>query len=98
VLREILPALHREPKITVRISPHLFPAMSQQLETMDTDLAARVRLLATDSVPEGDARVSWENGAATRDSVSLWDQIESILAPAGLLSAKQPVKEHELVE
>jgi len=98
VLGEILPALHREPKITVRISPHLFPAMSRQLETLDADLAARVRLLATDAVPAGDARISWDNGAATRDAVSLWNQIESILAPAGLLNAKQTVKERELVE
>ena len=98
VLREILPALHREPKITVRINPHLISSMTEEIHALDADLVARVRLIATDAVAPGDARVTWEHGAATRDAVSLWGQIESILAPVGLLSAKQTAKEHELVE
>jgi flagellar biosynthesis/type III secretory pathway protein FliH len=98
VLREILPALKREPKITVRISPHLVPEMTDQIRTLDSDLAARVRLIATDAVAPGDATVTWENGAASRDAASLWCQIENILAPAGLLNVKQTTKEHELVD
>jgi flagellar biosynthesis/type III secretory pathway protein FliH len=98
VLREILPALHREPKITIRINPHLIPAMTEEIHALDADLATRVRLIPTDAVAAGDARVVWENGAATRSADSLWQQIEGILAPAGLLNAKQTVKEHELVE
>jgi hypothetical protein len=98
VLREILPALHREPKITVRINPHLIAPMTEEIHAMDAELAAHVRLIPTDAMAPGDARVTWENGAATRNSVSLWEQIEGILAPAGLLNAKQTVKEHELVE
>jgi flagellar biosynthesis/type III secretory pathway protein FliH len=98
VLREILPALHREPKITVRINPHLVPAVTEELHSLDNDLAARVRLIPTDSVAVGDVRITWENGAATRDAVSLWNQIESVLAPAGLLNLEPTVKEDELVE
>lgn len=98
VLREILPALHRQPKITVRINPRHVPAMTEEINSLDADLAARVRLIPSDAVAPGDARVAWENGAATRDTVSLWSQIESILAPAGLLNVKQTAKEHELVE
>jgi|SRR5271165_510400 len=98
VLREILPALHREPKITIRINPHLVSAMTEEIHALDADLAARVRLIPTDAVAQGDARVTWENGAATRSALSLWEQIEGILAPAGLLNAKQTVKEYELVE
>jgi flagellar biosynthesis/type III secretory pathway protein FliH len=97
VLHEILPALHREPKIAVRVNPHLVPVMTEQLHSLDTDLAARVRLIPTDSVAVGDVRVTWENGAATRDTASLWSQIESVLAPAGLLNLEPTAKEHELV-
>jgi flagellar assembly protein FliH len=96
VLREILPALHNEPKITVRINPHLVPAVTEQLLSLDADLAARVRLVPADTVAPGDVRVTWENGAAIRDAASLWTQIVSILAPAGLLSFQQTAKEHEL--
>jgi len=98
MLREILPVLHREPKITIRLSPHLLANMSEEIHAMDADHAGRVRLIATDALRPGDIRVNWENGAASRDMVSLWAQIESILAPAGLLNAEQIVKEHELVE
>jgi hypothetical protein len=98
VLREILPAMHREPRITVRVNPRLIPAMTEQIHSLDADIAARVRLLPADSVDVGDARVTWEHGAATRDAASLWNQIENILAPAGLLNTMQTAKEHELVE
>jgi flagellar biosynthesis/type III secretory pathway protein FliH len=98
VLREILPALHNEPKITVRINPYLIPAITEELLSLDADLVARMRLIPTDNVAPGDVRVTWENGAATRDAASLWTQIASILAPAGLLNLEQTAKEHELVE
>lgn len=98
MLHQILPALQHEPKITVRVHPHLVPGMTEELQSLDADLVARVRLIAADGVAMGDARVTWDHGAATRNAASLWNQIESILAPAGLLSAKQTAKEHELVE
>lgn len=102
VMRAILPALHREPKITVRVNPHLIATMTEELATLDSDLAARVRLLPTDALALGDARISWDNGTATRDIASLWRQIETVLTETGLLDpAVKPLptaKEHELVE
>jgi len=104
MLRAILPAVHRQPKITVRVNPHLVTAMTDEIHAVDADLAAHVRLVPTDAMALGDARITWENGSATRDATSLWNQIESILAPTGLLNSvprpntKQTTKEHELVE
>jgi flagellar biosynthesis/type III secretory pathway protein FliH len=98
VLRQLLPALRREPKIIVRINPHLVPAMTKEIHSLDADLSARVRLIPTDAVALGDARITWDNGAASRDAASLWEQIENILAPAGLVNLRQTVKEHELAE
>jgi flagellar biosynthesis/type III secretory pathway protein FliH len=98
VVRTILPALHREPTVTVRVNPHLAEAISQEIETLDVDLASRVRMIPTDAIAVGDARITWNNGAATRDATSLWRQIENVLAPAGLLHAKSTAKEPERVE
>jgi flagellar biosynthesis/type III secretory pathway protein FliH len=104
ILREILPALHHEPKITVRINPHITESMTREIQALDPDLAAHLRLVPTDAVALGDARITWENGAATRDAASLWTQIEAILAPAGLLNTtgprniEQTAKEYALVE
>jgi len=91
LLREILPALHREPAITVRISPHVAAALATDVHALDADLAKRVRLIPTDAVAPGDARITWEHGAATRDAASLWRQIENVLAPAGLLNPAGPL-------
>jgi flagellar biosynthesis/type III secretory pathway protein FliH len=86
LVREILPALQHEPKISVRVNPHIADAITQEIQAFDADLAARVRLVPTDALSPGDARVTWESGAAARDMDSLWKQIENILAPAGLLN------------
>jgi flagellar biosynthesis/type III secretory pathway protein FliH len=98
VLRGILPVLRREPRITVRINPHLMQAMTAEIGSHDPDLAARVRLVATDAMALGDVQVDWENGSACRDAKSLWGQIENILAPAGLLTSGPTVKETALVD
>jgi flagellar biosynthesis/type III secretory pathway protein FliH len=107
LLREILPALRHEPKIVIRVSPHVATEMTEELQAFDADLAARARFVPTDALPIGDAQVTWHNGGARRDASSLWKQIEQILAPAGLLHAElsQPdrtvpdriVKEHARV-
>jgi len=98
VLRAILPALHREPKITVRVNPHGLDALTEQINALDAELAAKVRLIPTDAVPVGDARVTWENGGAVRDTASLWSQIENILASAGMLNTRQTTKEYAFGE
>jgi flagellar biosynthesis/type III secretory pathway protein FliH len=98
VLRTVLPALHHEPKIAVRMHPDLVVVMTEELHALDADLAARIRLIAADAMTVGDVRVTWEHGAAVRCAASLWRQIESVLAPAGLLNHESTKKEHELVE
>jgi flagellar biosynthesis/type III secretory pathway protein FliH len=110
VVQSILPALHRESKIIVRVNPHLVAAITEELGSLDGELATRVRLLPTDALAVGDARVTWDNGSATRNTTSLWNQIETVLTQAGLLnsdvspkpaapvSAQFTAKEHELVE
>ena len=98
VMRRILPVLHREPRITIRVSPHISAAMAAEIEAMDPDLAARVKIIPTDAMAAEDVRIAWEDGGAVRDTKLLWDQIESILAPAGLLTPARTAKEHALVD
>jgi flagellar biosynthesis/type III secretory pathway protein FliH len=103
VLRQVLPALRHEPRITIRLNPHIVEAMTEEIKALDPDLAAHVRLVPTDALTQDDVRIDWHNGAAARDTRTLWSQIENILAPTGLLTAagspktETTVKEHELV-
>jgi flagellar biosynthesis/type III secretory pathway protein FliH len=89
VLRRVLPALHREPRLTVRVNPHTIGAMTAEIGSLDPDLAAHVRLIPTDAMAPEDVRIDWDNGVAQRDTKALWRQIEGILAPAGLLTAAE---------
>jgi flagellar biosynthesis/type III secretory pathway protein FliH len=108
IVRSVLPRLHTEPVITVRASPHVTDALTEEITAVDPDLLDRVRIIPTDSVPQGDVRIAWQAGNARRDTAGLWAEIENVLAPAGLLdrssalpAARAPAlttKEHEHVE
>ena len=98
ILRAVLPALRHEPRISVRVSPHAAQALEREIDKLDPDVSSRVKLVPTDALANGDVRIAWENGSAVRDAKALWAQIEDILAPAGLLSPAQDVREHALVD
>jgi len=86
LVRTILPALTREPTITVRVNPAHTPALMRDLDRLDPDLVERVRLVPVEAIAPGDVRVSWRDGSATRDTAALWQQVCAVLEPAGLLS------------
>lgn len=105
ILHAVLPAMRREPKIVVRLNPHLARDMTEEIQRLDPDpeLATRVRIVPSDAIAPGDVLISWDTGGATRDTKALWTQIENILIPASLLTTPvtaPPVtpKEHALVE
>ncbi len=83
--RAVLPALVREPRVTIRISPHVVSAVEQELARLDPELHGRVSLVPTDAVAPGDVRIAWQDGAAVRDAASLWREVAAALAPFDLL-------------
>jgi flagellar biosynthesis/type III secretory pathway protein FliH len=91
VARAVLPSLMREPHVTVRVSPHVVPAVEQELARLDPELRSRVELVAAATVPPGDVRITWNDGAAVRDAAALWCSVAEALAPLDLLPAPQAV-------
>jgi flagellar assembly protein FliH len=81
----VLPALVREPRVTIRISPHVMRAVEQELGRLDPELHGRVSLVPTDAVVPGDVRITWQDGAAARDAAALWRDVADALAPLDLL-------------
>jgi flagellar assembly protein FliH len=98
IIRTVLPALRQEPKITVRLDAATARVVAAEIEHLDPDLPERVELVPTDALGPGDVRITWRNGAAIRNSRTLWQQIADILAPAGLLPPQPAAKEIERVE
>jgi flagellar biosynthesis/type III secretory pathway protein FliH len=81
VVRAVLPALTQEPAITIRANPHERMVIAQEMERLEPELAARVQIVPTDAIAPGDVRITWRNGAATRNAEALWQQVAAILAP-----------------
>jgi flagellar assembly protein FliH len=88
--RAVLPALAREPRVTIRVSPHVLAAVEQELARLDPELHGLVSLVPTDAVAPGDVRIAWQDGAAVRDAASLWREVAEALAPLDLLPAAAP--------
>ena len=83
--RYVLPAMHDEPRITVRVNPHMIAAMQAEVAALDSEIAERVHLLPTDAIAPGDARISWAEGSAVRDAGRARLAVEDALAALGLL-------------
>ena len=88
--RAVLPALVREPRVTMRLSPHVVHAVEQELARLDPELHGRVVLVPTDAVAPGDVRITWQDGAAIRDAAALWREVAEALAPLDLLPLADP--------
>ena len=84
IIRTVLPGLFKEPAVTLRINPRHCATLRREIERLDPDLAARLQLVPTDSMPPGDARIAWRNGGATRDAAALWEQVTATLGLSGL--------------
>ena len=81
VIRIVLPGLMQEPTITVRAHPCTAAAVAQEIAHADPELAARIHTVECDAMTPGDVRVTWHNGAATRDAAGLWAEIAKALLP-----------------
>lgn len=91
--RTVLPALDREPRINLRVSPHVLAELEGELDRLDPELRARITVVATDAVAPGDIRIAWQDGAAGRDGAALWAQIATTLAEYGLAVPEIPTGE-----
>jgi flagellar biosynthesis/type III secretory pathway protein FliH len=93
--RTVLPALDREPRISLRVSPHVLPELEAELDRLDPELRARLTVIATDAVPPGDVHIAWQDGAAGRDGAALWAQIAATLAEYGLAAPEIPAGDRD---
>ena len=98
IMREILPSLECEPKITIRVAPGLVPCVEQEIGQLDSDVADIIKVVAVESMTPGDVRLQWRGGQAIRDTARLWQDIEAALASAGLLPASPGTVQQKLKE
>ncbi len=85
LMRAVLPSLTDQPRITVRVNPHMATAMAAEITALDSEIAERVVLLPSETIAPGDARVSWEDGSARRDAGRARAALNEALAALGLI-------------
>ncbi len=85
LVRRLLPTLDAEPRITVRLNPHLLNGVRADLAGLDPEIAAAVQLVPADAMAPGDVRVSWEGGACHRSAAAACTAVREALALLGLL-------------
>ncbi len=85
LVRAVVPALLHEPSVTIRVSPHVHDAVRLELARAAPEWGERIKVVATDAMASGDARIAWENGTASRDVAELWAEIVARLTPLGLI-------------
>jgi hypothetical protein len=81
LVRIVLPALSQEPAIAVRANPRTAASVMQEVARLAPELMAHVQTIECDDMAPGDVRVTWRNGAAVRDTASLWEQVSEALVP-----------------
>ena len=86
----VLPALDTEPCIVVRANAAALRGLAETVARLDPDLAARVQLVAIETLAADEVRIAWQDGRAARDRRAIAAAIEAVLAPLGLFETASP--------
>lgn len=70
-----------EPKLMITVHVSLAEAMKKKVEQLTATLPAGkdISVMADESLPAADCRVEWKNGAFTRDTGKLWQEITRVV-------------------
>jgi flagellar assembly protein FliH len=70
-----------KPKVTVRVAESLQHRISEQLSAIAEahGFAGQISIVGDGTVAEGDCRVAWAGGGATRDSAAIWREIDAAI-------------------
>jgi len=93
LLRALLPMLAQQPRLTLRANPLTMKVLQRAAAAHDNDTATRISFIATDAVAEGDVTLQWQDGAATRDTTAVLQQLRMALAPLGVGAQRDPLRD-----
>lgn len=81
VVQETLKAVTEEPRIQIMVNPELREPLTERLGTMThrAGFEGKVFVNPDPSMPLGDCRIEWSNGAAVRNVEEMWEMIDKII-------------------
>ena len=70
-----------DPTIRVHVNEKLSEAVKERFTAMAAEIGHgnKVEVIADSTLPEGNCRLEWESGGASRDSAGMWRDVEEIL-------------------
>ena len=92
LLLECMALITGEKKIIIAVSPARVEGLRQRIDTLKPLLQGFDGELLVEedaAISEYDCRVEWKNGYSERNSTTLWNEIETIIAKTAL-NAKEP--------
>ncbi|MDR3535139.1 MAG: hypothetical protein P4L71_01440 [Acetobacteraceae bacterium] len=82
MLNHVLPGLSREPTVRVEVPSEIADDIVAALAPLDQELRDKISVVGLDDMKDGDARVSWGSGHASRRPAQVWQAIMEALHPA----------------
>jgi len=82
IVRSIMGKMIDEPRLTITVNDTLLERISSRLDPMmaDTGFEGKVIFNGDEALPLSDCRIEWGTGTASRDTASLWQEIDSLIA------------------
>lgn len=82
--REVVAVLDDEPRIVVRAHPSMLPEIERALASLEPEHRENITIEGRETVPPGDARITWRNAVARRDAQARWAELSETMAQLGL--------------
>ncbi len=95
VIQHLLPAMRQESRLLIRVAPDLAPTIREDLALLDDQLTRSVEITAA-PIPAGDVRITWAEGAYTRDTAKILSAMQDALAQLGLTAPVEPILERRM--
>ena len=82
VVVSIMEKVIDEPRLTITVNSTLLESITERLDDMmtETGFEGKVILNGNESLTESDCLIEWGTGTALRDTKSLWQEIDSLVA------------------
>ena len=70
-----------EPEIRIRVNSGLYEAINERFLPIISNMGHdnKMKLISDNEMPEGNCQIEWESGGASRDTTSMWQEIDDIL-------------------
>jgi flagellar biosynthesis/type III secretory pathway protein FliH len=90
MMKRAMPGLVRETAVTFEVHPSMVEVIESELSTLSAKEKHHMTIETSDEMSIGDVKITWQHGAAIRNSAKVQREISAILIPLGLAEEPAP--------